>query len=392
MEKTIVHMDMDTFFVSVERLKNKDFCNKPLMVGGMGDRSVVASCSYETRKYGVRSGMSMKMARYLCPDAVIVKGDFDAYSKHSDLVTEIIREQAPVFEKTSIDEFYLDVSGMDRFFGCMQWTHELRQSIMKHTGLPISYGLSVNKTVSKIATGEAKPNGEKQVIAKDVRPFLNPLPIKKIPGIGGQSQKLLQTMGVKTIQTLSQMPPHLLEKLMGKYGIALWEKANGIDGSVVSPYTERKSISTEETFDTDTTDIVKLNALFVAMVEKLTFQLRQLNQLSGCITVKIRYSNFDTHTTQLSLPYTSYDHTLIEKAKELFSKLYDRRLLIRLVGVKLSKLTYGWQQINLFEETAHMVGLYQAMDKIRARHGEHMVVRAKGFQPPLPKPPAAPCT
>jgi DNA polymerase-4 len=380
-DKTIVHMDMDTFFVSVERLKNAAFAKVPLMVGGMSDRSVVASCSYETRKYGVRSGMSMKMARYLCPDAMVVKGDFDSYSKYSDMVTEIIQKRAPVFEKTSIDEFYMDVSGMDRFFGCMKWTQELRAYIIKESGLPISYGLSINKTVSKIATGEGKPNGEKRVLPAEVQPFLNPLPVKRIPGIGQHAQKLLQTMGVKTIETLSQMPPQMLEKLMGKYGITVWEKANGIDDAPVLPYSERKSISTEETFDTDTTDVVKLHELLLAMVEKLTFQLRQLNQLTGCVTVKIRYSNFDTHTTQAAFYYTSNDHTLIEKVKGLFEKLYDRRLLIRLVGVKLSKLVYGWQQTDLFEDTEHLSFLYQAMDKIRAKHGDKMVVRAKGFEP-----------
>ncbi len=380
MEKTIVHMDMDTFFVSVERLKNSQLKNKPVMVGGMSDRSVVASCSYETRKFGVRSGMSMKMARYLCPEAVVVRGDFDSYSKYSSEVTEIITNEAPVFEKTSIDEFYLDISGMDRFFGCMKWTHELWEKIMKDTGLPISYGLSVNKTVSKIATGEAKPNGEKQVISKEVRPFLSPLPIKKIPGIGQHSQKLLTSMGVKTIGILSEIPKEMLQRLLGKYGTNVWEKANGIDFTPVTPYSERKSISTEETFDVDTTDLVKLTEIVVGMVEKLTFQLRQLNQLTGCITLKIRYSNFDTHTIQSSVSYTSYDHTIIQIVKELFKKLYDRRLLIRLVGVKFSKLVYGCQQIDLFEDSEHDIKLYQALDHIRAKHGEEKVMRALHYK------------
>ncbi|MBC8342444.1 MAG: DNA polymerase IV, partial [Bacteroidetes bacterium] len=237
-KRTVVHFDLDTFFVSVERLQNSSLFGKPIIIGGTSDRGVVASCSYEARQYGVHSAMPMKMARNLCSDAIIIRGDMDQYSKYSRLVTDVIKESAPVYEKASIDEHYLDITGMDRFFGCMSWTHELRQKIITETGLPISYGLSVNKTVAKIATGEAKPNGEKEVNQLNVKPFLYPLSIRKIPMIGKKTYQLLRSMGIVRIETLSNIPKEMVQNVMGKNGLAIWKKANGIDHTPVQNYQE----------------------------------------------------------------------------------------------------------------------------------------------------------
>ncbi len=380
MLRNIVHMDLDTFFVSVERLINSRLNGKPVIIGGNSGRSVVASCSYEARKFGVHSAMPMKMARILCSDAIVIKGDMEVYSKYSKIVTDIIAEKAPVYEKVSIDEHYIDITGMDKFFGCLKWSKELRQAIIKNTGLPLSFGLSVNKTVSKIATGEAKPNGEKEVPDQLVKPFLNPLPIKKIPMIGDKTYHLLRSMGIVTIGTLSMIPVEMVEKVLGKNGIDIWKKANGIDSAPVKPYSERKSISTETTFDEDTTDINKLNEILVGMVERTAFDLRRKQRLTSCVTVKIRYSNFDTHSLQKRIPYTSFDHKLIEVAKELFQRLYQRRMLIRLIGVKLSHLIQGTPQLNLFEDTPKTVNLYQAMDMLRNRYGRKSVIRAIGLE------------
>jgi DNA polymerase-4 len=377
--RNIVHMDLDTFFVSVERLINSNLIGKPVIIGGPSGRSVVASCSYEARQFGVHSAMPMKTARMLCSDAIVIRGDGEVYSKYSKMVTEIIAERAPVYEKTSIDEHYIDITGMDKFFGCLKWTQELRRAIIKNTGLPISFGLSINKTVSKIATGEAKPNGEKEVPDRLVKPFLNPLPIKKIPMIGDKTYHLLRSMGIATIGTLSMIPPEMIEKVLGKNGIEIWKKANGIDSTPVKPYSERKSISTERTFDEDTTDIVKLNEILAGMVEKIAFELRLKQRITSCVTVKIRYSNFDTHTLQKRIPYTSFDHKLIETARELFQKLYQRRMLIRLIGVKFSHLVQGTPQLNLFDDTPKTLNLYKAMDKLRKRYGKYSVRRAIGI-------------
>ena len=378
MGRTIVHMDLDTFFVAVERLMNSSLIGKPVIVGGFSDRSVVASCSYEARTYGVHSAMPMKMARMLCPDATVVRGDMEQYTKYSNLVTDVIAESAPVYEKASIDEHYLDITGMDRFFGSMKWTHELRQRIISETGLPISLGLSVNKTVCKIATGEAKPNGELEIPVERVIHFLGPLSISKIPGIGEKTYRLLRSMGIASIDTLGHMPPEMMEKVLGQNGLIIWKKANGIDSTPVIPYSERKSISTETTFEQDTIEIHMINELLVRMVEKIAFTLRKKQKLTSCVTLKIRYSNFDTHTVQQRIGYTSFDHLLIPVAKELFRKLYQRRMLIRLVGVKFSYLVTGVQQIDLFDQTPELINLYQAVDRMRLRYGRDAVFRAVG--------------
>lgn len=379
--RNIVHFDLDTFFVSVERLMHAGLKGKPVIIGGTSDRGVVASCSYECRKFGVRSAMPMKMARILCPDAVLIRGDMETYSRYSNIVTDIIAEKAPLYEKASIDEHYIDITGMDRFFGCQKWAHELRHRIIKETGLPISFGLSINKTVSKIATGEAKPNGELYVNREHVPPFLAPLSIKKIPMIGDKTFTMLRSLGIDTIATLRQMPPEMMERIMGKNGLEIWRRANGVDHTPVQPYWEQKSISTERTFENDTTDINLLNDLFTGMTEKLCFELRSQQKLTSCITVKIRYSNFDTYTMQKRIPYSSFDHTILKIVKELFKKLYNRRILIRLIGVRFSHLVHGTQQLNLFEDTPEMVNLYISLDRIRKRYGKYAIERAVNIRP-----------
>ena len=377
---TIVHLDLDTFFVSVERKGNSALIGKPVIIGGLSDRGVVASCSYEARQFGVHSAMPMRMALNLCRDAIVIRGDMDEYSKQSRLVTDVIADCAPVYEKASIDEHYIDISGMDRFIGSYKWAHELRSRIISETGLPISFGLSVNKTVSKIATGEAKPNGEKEVPRDFVQPFLNPLPIKKIPGVGDKTRQLLHSMGVFTIRTLSEIPPEMIQSVLGKSGIDIWNKANGVDFSPVVRYSEEKSISTERTFETDTIDIQMLKRLLIAMVEKIAFRMRKKQKLASVVTIKIRYSNFDTHTLQKKIAYTSFDNTLMDTALDLFRRLYERRMLIRLIGVKLGGLIGGVQQLDLFDNNDKMIKLYLSMDKIRMRFGSGAIHRASGVE------------
>lgn len=374
--KTIVHLDLDSFFVSVERKENTSLNGKPLLVGGLGSRGVVASCSYEARTMGVHSGMPMRLALRLCPDATVIKGDSSRYSRYSNIITEIIKEEVPVFEKTSIDEFYADLTGMDKFFGCFKHTIEIRDKIIRETGLPISFGLSTNKTVAKVATGEAKPNNHKEVNRGEEKPFLAPLAVRKIPMIGEKTALMLGQMGVKKIQTLQQMPLEIMERAMGKTGILIWKKAQGIDNSPIITYHERKSVSLERTFQQDTIDVEKLRTLLISMAETLAFELRKGNKLTACVTVKVRYSDFNTYTLQKRIPYTSNDHTLIAITKELFEKLHQKRLLVRLVGLRCSHLVGGGHQINLFEDSEENIRLYQAMDHIRTRFGSNAVKRA----------------
>ena len=376
MERTVLHLDLDTFFVSVERLINPALERRPVIVGGMGDRGVVSTCSYEARRFGVHSAQPMRLARQLCPQAVFIGGDMELYSRYSRLVTAIIADRAPVFEKTSIDEHYIDITGMDRFFGCYKWAHELRETIMKHSGLPISFGLSENKTISKIATDEAKPNGELQVLHPQIHQFLDPLSIGKIPMVGNKTYQLLRSMGIATIGDFRQMPDVVVSQALGKTGIEIWKKANGIDTTPVQPYEEQKSLSKEHTFETDTIDIVLLKSVLARMVERLAFEMRAQTKLTGCVTVKIRYSNFDTHTMQKQIPYTSFDHLLLKTVCDIFDRLYDRRLLIRLIGVRFSSLVGGTQQLDLFDDTAEMTNLYGTLDRIRKRFGKNAIFKA----------------
>ncbi len=377
-DRHIAHFDLDAFFVSVEELRNPKLKGKPLLVGGGSDRGVVAACSYEARKYGVHSAMPMRVARRLCPDAIIIKSDFESYSKYSRLVTDVIRDTVPLFEKASIDEFYIDLTGMDKFFGCLQFTDQLKKKINKESGLPISWGLASNKLVSKVATNEVKPNGQLEIPFGNEKNFLAPLSIVKIPGVGKETGYKLLKMGVETVKVLSEIPIEMMENLMGKSGIDLWRKANGIDETPVVPYHEQKSISTETTFQSDTIDTGLLHSQLVRMTEEIAFQLRQQNKLTGCITVKIRYSNFETFTKQITIPYTNADHVILKTAKELFNKLYERRLLVRLLGIRFTHLIPGNYQISLFDDTQEMINLYQAIDSVKKRFGEKTLIRAVG--------------
>jgi len=379
-ERSIVHMDLDTFFVSCERLLDSRLIGKPVLIGGTSDRGVVASCSYEARKFGVHSAMPMRMAKMLCPEAIVLRGNSGIYSNFSRDVTDVIKEHVPLYEKTSIDEFYIDLTGTDKFFGCHKLASELRQRIIKETGLPISFGMSVNKTVSKIATGEAKPNNEIRIIKGTEKPFLAPLSVRKIPMVGEVTYKSLCDLGVKRIQTVQEMPMELMHKVLGKNGLVIWKKANGIDDSPVVQYHERKSISTERTFDKDTTDMVKLKSIIIAMAENLAYQLRRGNKLTACVTFKIRYSDFQTYTQQQHIPYSAMDHTIIPVVLDLFHKLYNRRLLVRLIGVRFSHLVEGGYQINLFEDNEKHLHLSQAIDKMRERYGDRAIVIAAGIE------------
>ncbi len=378
--RSIVHMDLDTFFVSCERLLDSRLIGKPVLIGGTSDRGVVASCSYEARKFGVHSAMPMRLAKSLCPEAVVLRGNSGIYSNFSKDVTDVIKESVPLYEKSSIDEFYIDLTGMDKFFGCHKLASELRQRIMKETGLPISFGLSINKTVSKIATGEAKPNNEINILSGTEKPFLAPLSVRKIPMVGEVTYKSLCDLGVKRIQTVQDMPMDLMHKVLGKNGLSIWRKANGIDHSPVVQYQERKSISTERTFNKDTTDISKLKGIIVAMTENLAYQLRRGNKLTACVTFKIRYSDFQTYTQQQRIPYSAMDHNIIPVVLDLYKKLYNRRLLVRLIGVKFSHLVEGGHQVNLFEDNEKQIHLTEAIDKMRERFGDRAIMSAAGLE------------
>lgn len=359
-------------------MNNPSLKGLPLLVGG-SERGVVAACSYEARKYGIHSAMPMKTAMRLCPHATVVGSTRGEYSRYSRWVTEIIAAKAPLFEKASIDEFYLDLTGMDKYFNPYTWTIELREEIMKATGLPISFALASNKMISKIATNEAKPNGYLHVPGGMEREYLAPLPVGKIPGVGEATQQVLKEMGIRFIRDVADRDPAELEKKLGKYGQELWSKAHGIHSGEVTPYHEAKSISTENTFHEDTTDMEFLMAELVRMTERVGYELRQDNKTSGCVAVKIRYSDFETTSRQTTIPYTFYDDELIAKAKELFHKLWRKGQPIRLMGVRLSELTGEAIQTNLFVDSKKKTELYKAIDDVKNRFGKYSIVKAGGM-------------
>jgi len=378
--RSIVHMDLDTFFVSCERLLDSRLNHKPILIGGTSDRGVVASCSYEARKFGIHSAMPMRMAKQRCPEAIVIKGNSSTYTKYSRLVTDIIKEASPLYEKSSIDEFYIDFTGMDRFHGVLKYSTELRQRILRETGLPISFGLSENKTVSKIATGEAKPDNQIQISYGNEKNFLSPLSVRKIPMVGLKTYQSLCNLGIRTIKPIQEMPIEMMERIMGRNGVGIWKKANGIDLTPVVQHNERKSISTERTFNQDTTDVVKLKGILSAMAENLAYQLRRGDKLSGCVTVKVRYSDFQTQTIQKKIPYTAADHELIPMVLELFERAFSRRLLVRLIGVRYSSLVSGNYQLGLFGDTIDYPSLYNALDRIRLKYGDRSVIKAIGME------------
>lgn len=374
-QRIIAHFDLDSFFVSVEVLNDPSLKGKPVFVGG-SDRGVVASCSYEARKLGIHSGMPSKKALLICPQAIAVKGNYSEYSKYSRWVTQIIASKAPLYEKASIDEFYIDLTGMDQFFNPLQWTIDLRSQIMEETKLPISFGMGSNKMIAKIATGQAKPNGYLQVAFGKEQEFLSPLLINKIPGVGDYTNEVLQSMGIFTIGDVKLFEPAQLEERLGKWGLELWQKSFGIHTGEVCQYHEAKSISTENTFEENKTDMNFLMGEIVRMSEKIAFELRQEGKLAGCVAVKIRYHDFETVSRQTTIPFTCAEDEIIPIVKDLFHKLYKRGIPIRLLGVRLSELTMVSLQTNLFDNTAKKSDLYKAIDDVKKRFGKVKIRRA----------------
>lgn len=381
----IAHFDLDAFFVSVELLKNPSLRGKPVIVGGDGQRGIVAACSYEARAFGIESAMPSAQAKRLCPHAVFLKGSYADYSKYSRQVTDLIAAAVPVYEKASVDEFYVDLTGMDKFFGVKQYTRELRERIIRETGLPISYGLSANKLVSKMATNEAKPNGFLEIEHGKETEFLWPLRTGKIPGVGKQTQHQLQAIGIDTIAQLAATPSVQLERVFGKWGVKLWEKAHGISTSAVEGYSEQKSLSHENTFDADFADAGFLHKELVRLTEKSAHDLRAEERLTGCVTVKVRYADFTTVSKQEVIPYTALDNVLLAKVKDLFARLYKKGEKVRLLGVKFSHLVPMTLQMNLFDKEAERLQLFKAVDGIKAQFGADAVKKATGLPAPKQK-------
>jgi len=381
-QRYIAHFDLDSFFVSVEMLQDPSLLGKAVVVGGSRDRGVVTTCSYEARKFGVRSAMPMRKAMELCPHAIIVKSSYGLYAKYSAWVTNIIAANAPLYEKASIDEFYIDLTGMDTFFNPLEWTIRLRQTIMDETGLPISFGLATNKLVAKIATDEAKPNGYLFVTPGKEKEFLAPLPVEKLGGVGKKSHQTLLGLGIYTIGDILKYDGVLLEKALGKWGTQLIRQANGKSDSVVSPHRESKSISAENTFEENTADLDILLAQLVGQAERVAYELRQEKKFATCVAIKFRNANFETSTRQITIPATIADSDIIKAATDLFTKLYVPGTLVRLLGVRLAGLTDTGAQTNLFDNKTEQNALYEAIDAVKNKFGKSVLRKARTIKKP----------
>ena len=376
-QRYIAHFDLDSFFVSVEVINDPSLAGKAVIVGGSKDRGVVTTCSYEARKFGVHSAMPMKQAMQLCPHAILVRGTRGMYSKFSKWVTDIIASKAPLYEKASIDEFYIDLTGMDKFFDVLQWTIDLRQQIIDETQLPISFGLASNKMIAKIATDEAKPNGFLFVKPGSEKEFLAPLSVNKFSGVGETGFKKLKCMGIHLIGDILKHSEESLEAELGKWGKDLYRKAQGVSNSVVSLGREAKSISKENTFHENIYDENILIIELVKMVEKVGYELRQDGMLTGCIAVKIRYPDFETTQKQTTIDFTLSDELLIKEAIVLFRKLWRKPNAVRLLGVRLSEFTNQSFQGNLFEDHSTQTKLYAAIDDVKNRFGKTSLQKAR---------------
>jgi DNA polymerase-4 len=379
MQRSILHLDLDSFFVSVERLFDKSLIGKPVIVGGTSNRGVVSSCSYEARKMGVHSAMPIVTAKKLCPQGIFVSGRMSEYVKYSGIVTDIIADHAPLFEKASVDEFYVDLTGMDKFFGSYKWSTDLRSQIISETSLPISWGLSINKMLAKMATNEAKPNGQYMIPAGKEQEFLDTKHVGKIPMCGEKTVEFLKLKGIETIYDLRQFSLQAMQTMLGKHGTYLWHRAHGIDTGEVQPYHDPKSMSSERTFEADTTDMEWLKKVIIALSDKLAFELRGEKKLSGCVAIKLRYDDFSTHSKQMALPATSNSKVLLEKALHLFSEMYERGRKVRLIGVRFSDLADGNYQINMFDDREKDILLYKAIDEMKNKHGSGKVILAQNL-------------
>jgi len=369
----IAHLDMDCFFVSVERLLDPSLAGKPVVVGGdPSGRGVVASASYEARRFGVRSAMASKRAKELCPGLIFVAGHHHLYGEHHDKVREILARYAPGVEAASIDEFYLDFSGCNLLHGAIfPLLRRILEQVSSELGLPSSAGLAANKLLAKVGSRLAKPAGVMWIPAGAEAEILAPLPVRAIPGVGPVTRTMLERLGVTRVGHLASIPKPVLEAALGAFGPELARKARGISESPVAEGDERKSVGHETTFEEDTADPIVLEATICHLVEKAAHRLRKAGMKAGGVTVKIRYSDFRTVTRSRGIAASDRDGELLAVARELMAGAVGRRVRVRLIGVSLERLRAGSEQIGLFTAArdARLASLFPAVDRVRKKYG-----------------------
>jgi DNA polymerase IV len=371
---SILHVDMDAFFVSVELLERPELRGKAVVVGGRPDqRGVVTAASYEARKFGVHSAMPLRTAGKLCPHAFFLEGHHDKYGEWSDRVATILGQFSPIVEMVSIDEAYLDLAGTERLHGPpLAAADKLLRMITRTTDLPCSGGLATTRLVAKVASDQAKPRGLVWVAPGQEARFLSPLPVRKIPGIGEVTERALLALGIETVEQLAAVEPEKLEKIFGQWGDALYRKARGGDSYEFVIDAEPKSISHNHTFGEDTNDTDALHALLSHLSQKACKRLREAGLATRTLTLTIRYAGFDTHTRAKTLTEpTRLDADIFSVFERLFAEHRDMKRKVRLLGVSLSGLTHGGEQLDLLEaeRRERLEKLTRATDKLRDKFG-----------------------
>jgi len=371
---SILHVDMDAFFVSVELLDRPELRGKPVVVGGQKDqRGVVSAASYEARKYGIHSAMALRTAGRLCPHAIFLDGHHEKYGEWSDRVATILAKFSPVVEMVSIDEAYLDFAGTERLHGPPFATADkLLRTITRETALPCSGGLATTRLTAKVASDQAKPRGLVWVPPGNEARFLAPLPVRKIPGIGEVTERALRALGIDTVEQLAALPQEKLEKLFGQWGDALYRKARGGDSYEFVIDAEPKSISHNLTFGEDTNNVNEMAAILSHLSQKACKRLRDAGLATRTLTLTIRYAGFETHTRAKTLAEpTQLDSDIYAVFQELFQKHRDLKRKVRLLGVSLSSFTHGNAQLDLLEKERRekLAKLTKAADRLRDRFG-----------------------
>lgn len=374
------HVDMDTFFVSVERLMDPKLHNRPVIVGGSPfQRGVVAGCSREARLYGIHSAMPLRQAYQLCPQAVFLHPHFTHYAQYSERIAEIFIDAAPLVEKASIDEFYLDVSGCERAFrkNLFDWGKEMKRLIMGELGLPLTFGLAANKLVAKVATNVAKSIGDLFVHPGTEAGFLAPQRIRLLPGVGKVMEPELHAMGIRLIGDIARIPERMFVHIYGKHGKSLHEHSRGIDHTPVVPYRKQKSCGAEHTFDEDTLNIPEMLATLQHLAMRVGRDLRRHAFLTDTITLKLRYADFVTQSKTLRCEYTNHDMAIYTIAEKLFRQLWTRRVRVRLLGISTTNFIEDVAQMYLFaDEHKKQERLYDAIDVIQQKFGRDAITFA----------------
>jgi DNA polymerase-4 len=371
---SILHVDMDAFFVSVELLDRPELRGKPVIVGGRPDqRGVVSAASYEARKYGIQSAMPLRTAARLCPHAVFLDCRHGLYSEWSDRVAAILGKYSPIVEMASVDEAYLDLAGTERLLGPpLAAAHALLREITATTGLPCSAGLARTRLVAKVASDQAKPRGLLWVPVGSEEIFLAPLGVRRIPGIGKVTEGALVASGIETVGQLAAITQEKLERDFGRWGTALYRKARGGDTYEFSMDAEPKSISHDQTFSSDSNDRAALDATLSLLCQKAMKRLREARLSASTVTITIRYAGFETVSRARTLREpTHLDPIVFECVRQLFDRHWDRSRKVRLVGVSLSSFTHGGEQLDLLDagRREKLERLAQATDQLRDRFG-----------------------